>query len=80
MKTLTLNIPDHLDVDNREAAVILATQLYERGMLSLGLAAELAGYSKPAFMELLVRYNVSLFNYDAPELVNDIRNASKHHL
>ncbi|WP_394333556.1 UPF0175 family protein, partial [Cnuella takakiae] len=53
MKALTLNIPDHLDIDSQEAAVILATQLYERGKLSLGQAAELAGYSKAAFMELL---------------------------
>lgn len=80
MKTLTLNIPDNLDLDNREAAMLLATRLYEQGKLSLGQAAELAGYSKRTFMELLANYNVSVFNYDEQELENDIRNASHYHL
>lgn len=80
MKTLTLSIPDDLDLDNREAAMLLATRLYERGKLSLGQAAELAGYSKRTFMELLGSYNVSIFNYDEQELENDIRNAAHYHL
>ena len=80
MKTVTLNIPDTLDLDDREAAMLLATKLYEQGKLSLGQAAEVAGYSKRTFMELLSRYNVPVFNYDASELVNDIKNAGNHHL
>jgi predicted HTH domain antitoxin len=80
VKTLTLNIPDNLELDNREAAMLLATRLYEQGRLSLGQAAELAGYSKRTFMELLANYNVSLFNYDEQELENDIRNAGRYYL
>ena len=80
MKTLTLNIPDNIDLDNKEAAMLLATKLYEQGKLSLGQAAELAGYNKRAFMELLANYNVSVFNYDEQELENDIRNAGNYHL
>ncbi len=78
MKTLILNIPDDLDLDSREAAMLLSTKLYERGKLSLGQAAELAGYSKRTFMELLGNYNVSVFNYDETELENDIRNAGRY--
>ena len=51
MKTLTLQIPDNLD--EKEAKTLLAAKLYEKGSLSLGQAAELAGYSKRSFMELL---------------------------
>jgi predicted HTH domain antitoxin len=80
VKTLTLNIPDNLDLDNREAAMLLATRLYEQGKLSLGQAAEMAGYSKRTFMELLGSYNVSIFNFDEQELENDIRNAAHYHL
>lgn len=80
MKTVTLNIPDTLDLDDREAAMLLATKLYEQGKLSLGQAAELSGYSKRTFMELLSSYNVPIFNYDASKLVNDIKNAGSHHL
>jgi predicted HTH domain antitoxin len=47
--------------------------------LPLGQAAELAGYSKATFMELLSNYGVSVFNYPADELDNDIANARDHH-
>ncbi len=42
--------------------MLLATQIYEQGKLSLGQATELAGYSKRTFMELLGNYNVSALN------------------
>jgi predicted HTH domain antitoxin len=80
VKTLTLNIPDTLDLDNHEAALLLAAKLYEQGKLSLGQAGEMAGYSKRTFMELLGRYNVPLFDYDASELANDLKNAAGYHL
>ena len=80
MKTLVLNIPDTLDLDDREASMLLATRLYEQGKLSLGQAAELAGYSKRTFMELLGRYNVPIFNYDPSEIANDIKNAGNYRI
>ncbi len=78
MKMLTLQIPDN--IDESEAKTMLAAKLYEKGSLSLGQAAELAGYSKRTFMELLGSYNVSVFNYSDTELENDILNAQNYHL
>ena len=75
MKTVTLNIPDSLDIDNREVAMLVATQLYEQGKLSLGQAAEVVGLTKRTFAELLGKYNVSIFNYPATDLTRDIANA-----
>lgn len=75
MKTVTLNIPDFLDLDNNDVAMLVASQLYEQGKLSLGQAAELAGLSKPTFAELLGKYNVSIFNYPATDLTRDVANA-----
>ena len=75
MKTLTLNIPDTLDVDNRDLAMLVSTQLYEQGKLSLGQAAELAGLTKRTFAELLGKYNVSIFNFPASDLSKDVANA-----
>jgi predicted HTH domain antitoxin len=75
MKTLTVNIPDNLDLDNRELAMLLASGLYEKGKLSLGQAAELAGLTKNTFAELLHKYNVSIFNYPSSDLSSDVRNA-----
>jgi predicted HTH domain antitoxin len=79
MKTLTINLPDSIDLTPKEASTALAAQLYEMGKLSLGQAAELAGYSKRTFMELLGNYGVSVFNYPADELDNDIKNAKDYH-
>jgi predicted HTH domain antitoxin len=80
MKTLTFNIPDTLDLDKRELTMLLVTRLYELGKLSLGQAAEMAGYTKRSFIEVLGKYNVSLFNYDINDLENDIRNASNYNI
>lgn len=74
MKTLTINIPSTAEIDDKEARMSLASKLYERGKLTLGQAAELAGYSKETFMELLADYNVPLINYPADELDENIKN------
>jgi len=75
MKTITLTIPDSLDLSEREAAMLLASHLYEQGKLSLGQAAEVAGYSKRTFMELLGQYGVSVINHPADDLMRDLSNA-----
>ena len=75
MKTLTINIPDRLDVESKDLAMLVATRLYELGKLSLGQAAELAGLTKRTFAELLGSYNVSIFNFPASDLAKDVANA-----
>jgi predicted HTH domain antitoxin len=75
MKTLTLNIPDSVDLDNRDLAMLVSTRLYEQGKLSLGQAAEVAGLTKRTFAELLGRYDVSIFNFPATDLSKDVSNA-----
>lgn len=75
MKTVTLNIPDTLEMDNNKIAMLVAAQLYEQGKLSLGQAAEIAGLTKRTFAELLGKYNVSIFNYPASYLSRDVANA-----
>lgn len=79
MRTLQITLPDNVDLTQQEALTALAAQLYEMGKLSLGQAAELAGYSKSTFMELLANYGVSVFNYPPGELDNDIANAKNYH-
>ena len=71
MRTITLNVPDKLDIDVRDTVKFLAAKLYEAGKLSLGQAAELAGYSKVAFAEILGDYNVPLLNYPVSEMLQD---------
>jgi len=75
MKTVKINIPDSLDLDDREITMLVATRLYEQGKLSLGQAAGLVGLTKRTFAELLGKYNVSIFNYPASDLSRDVKNA-----
>lgn len=75
MKSLTINIPDNLDVDNSDLTMIIASRLYEQGKLSLGQAAEVAGLSKKAFVEILNKYDVSIFNHPSSDLARDVANA-----
>ncbi|MGK7389604.1 MAG: UPF0175 family protein [Candidatus Cyclobacteriaceae bacterium M2_1C_046] len=78
MRTLKINIPDTVDIDDKEVLMVLATKFYERGKLSLGQAAELVGLSKRAFMEVLGNYGVSVFNYSSDELEDDVKNAGRY--
>lgn len=66
MKTLTLNIPD--SVSDTDVKMQLAAQLYEKGVLSSGQAADLAGISKREFIENVGKYGVSIFG----ESIDDI--------
>jgi predicted HTH domain antitoxin len=67
---LRVTLPFNLSED--EAKVLLAVKLYEVGKVSLGQAAKLAGFSKRAFIEVLGRYRVPLFDYDPDELRQEV--------
>lgn len=75
MKTLTLNLPDSLDLNNKDLTILIASMLFEQGKLSLGQAAEMAGLTKRTFAELLAKYNVSIFNFPPSEIAKDVANA-----
>lgn len=75
MKTVTLQIPEALEVAESEIAMIMAARLYELGKLSLGQASDVAGLSKRTFVELLGKYGVSVFNYPASDISRDVANA-----
>lgn len=73
MSQLTVALPD--SVTEGEAKLLLAMKLFEVGRLSCGQAAELAGYSKRTFMELLGKHGVPAFDYDSTELTDDLHHA-----
>ena len=55
--------------------VCLAAKLFEVGRLSCGQAAELAGYSKRTFIELLGKQGIAVLDYPAEELTDDLDHA-----
>ena len=67
---LTLELPSNMTKD--EAQMLLAVKLYETERVSLGQAAKLAGYSKRAFIEILGRHRVPIFNYSPDELREEL--------
>ena len=69
-------VRDNLVLDNREAVRLLGTRFYEQGKLSFR-RSRIAGYTKRIIMELLGRYNASVFNYDEQKLKSNIRNAAR---
>jgi len=70
MSELKIELPSEVNVE--EAQLLLAIKLFEIGRLSLGQSAKLAGFSKRAFMEILGKYSVPVFDYPASELQQEI--------
>lgn len=75
MQTLQIQLPDSINIDTQELQMLLASKLYEKGLLSVGQAAQMTGLSKRTFMELLGHYQVSVLNYPAEDIKQDFENA-----
>ena len=59
------------DAFARELRIAAAVKWYERGEVSQGRAAEIAGLSRAGFIDALGRYGASLFQSTADEIVED---------
>ena len=67
---LEVDLPSTLTTE--EAKTLLAVKLYEVGKISIGQAAKMSGFSKRAFLEILDRYKVPVFNYSAEDLREEL--------
>ena len=80
MSVLSIELPDELVTAlGAEKAQFLAREallvkLYDLGEISSGRAANILGTSRRAFLDLLGRYNVSIFD-DNMDLEEELRNA-----
>jgi len=72
MKTLTINLPDNLDIEEFEAKMLFAGQLHAKGKITLGQAADIVGISKRAFVEIMGRFGFSMFNYSVDDLKREL--------
>ncbi|GGB89675.1 UPF0175 family protein [Dyadobacter sediminis] len=75
MKALTIHLPESLDSEEFEIKMLLAGQLYERGKVTIGQAAEITGISKRSFIEMMGKFGFSLFSESSEDLKSDILNA-----
>jgi predicted HTH domain antitoxin len=67
---VTLRVP--LSVSEADAELLLAVKLFETNKLSLGQAAELSGYSYPAFLEVLRKNKIPVVNYSPSDLEKEL--------
>jgi predicted HTH domain antitoxin len=70
MNALEVQLPQDIPVE--EARLLLMVKLFETGKLSVGQAADLAGYSKPTFIELLSKLGVPVIDYPPEELEQEL--------
>lgn len=83
MNTLTIDYPPEVlwalqqepEEFEADARLLLAVKLYETGKLTTGLAAQLAGMPRSAFIFLLGRYGLSPFGETPEELEDDLAHA-----
>lgn len=69
MSRLTIDLPSHISSD--EARLLLSIKLYEAERLSLDAAATLAGYSTPAYVELLAKEGLSVTDVSSEPLTRE---------
>ena len=75
MESVTVNMPKGTHVSELEIKMIIAAYLFHGGKISSGQGADMVGVSKRAFLELLGKFQVSVFGYSKEELEADLKNA-----
>ena len=58
-------------VSDEEARLMLAVKLFETGRLSLGQAAQMSGYSKQGFMDVLGHHGIAVVDYPPSDLAKE---------
>ena len=71
---ISIDLPE-INIKEEELKLLLAIKLFEEGAVSLGKAAETAGYSEKAFAEVLIRRGVPPIKYSKLYLDKEARNA-----
>lgn len=70
---ISVNLPD-MNIKEDEIKLLLAIKLLEDGTVSLGKAAEIAGYTEKSFVEVLVHRGVAPLKYTDLDLDKEMRN------
>ncbi len=71
---ISVTLPE-MNIEENEIKLLLAIKLLEEEKVSLGKAAEIAGYTEKTFVEMLVRRGVAPIKYTNLDLDTELRNA-----
>jgi predicted HTH domain antitoxin len=72
--SISLTMPE-LNIKEDELKILLASKLLEDGFVSLGKAAEIAGYSEKVFAEILIHKKAFPIKYQDINLSEELSNA-----
>jgi len=71
---ISVNLPE-INIKEDEVKLLLAIKLLEDGIVSLGKAAEIAGFSEKAFVEILIHKGVHPIKYSKLDPEKELRHA-----
>lgn len=71
---ISFKLPE-MNIKEDELKLLLAIKLIEEGAISLGKAAEIAGYTEKAFVEILIHRGVAPIKYTKLDLGREMENA-----
>lgn len=73
-KDILENLKQSEDEFSKDMKMTMAIDSYTKGKLSLGKAAELSGFSKLGFIDILNYRGETIFNYTNDEIESEIQN------
>ncbi|MEO0733868.1 MAG: UPF0175 family protein [Bacteroidota bacterium] len=73
--SVQIEIPVDLPLSEFELKMRFAAKLFDDGLISTGQGAKMVGISRRAFIELLGKYKVSIFQYGIEEIIEDAARA-----
>ena len=71
---ISVNLPE-MNIKEEEVKLLLAIKFLEDSIVSLGKAAEIAGYSEKAFVEILLHRGIAPIKYQKINLKKELSNA-----
>ena len=71
---ITVQLPK-ININKDEIKTLLAIKLFEEQIVSLGRAAEIAGYSEKTFSEILIHRNTAPIRYEKLNIQKEMKNA-----
>lgn len=74
---ILVNLKQSCDEFSKEMKLTMAINLYSKGKLSLGKAAELSGFSRLEFIDVLNFRGETIFNYAKDEIEDELQNLRK---
>lgn len=74
---VTIDLPDDVGLDEREAKEQVVALLYEAGTLSEKQGCDILGLSRRAFQEMLADHGVAYMNSDPEDIQYELRHRRK---